>query len=456
MVRPNLFTLVAIFQHNINNVAGSFEPLLQRDDIAFIEGFDTGHFLLQERVTFAHRLLPEKDRFDELVRARLSKPLLDHGAMSERLEVVTTSLGSWSPTPDCETPRLWLLIHGDHAMLQRTAKGSVQMAQNASGGCFLAIAVMVGQDKDKKVHNSLLELQHGAFGGRLSFAIVNKAATFKQLQLPLALPQASSWFVPMGGGSSLFSGMVRIAHRVDNAEHVASQAGAHVTDDHIWYALAVCAEAAAEVLPLTASPSAAVLRLRSDVQVAGSTLELSGVTKYFRDGQRGHHLMFTGSPHGANAILLTSYEGYKNDIGLAYEQIPEIARSNGRGLGWASAGGSHAILACTYRPKNEQESPCLMTAMEVGVPWSILKENQVLPGSVARVSAVINPAQVAHLRCPAEQPGFTEINQVHQHGSQWNVLLEVKQSTGPRFFRSSTTVSLVSDGSVMEAWPTGC
>lgn len=131
------------------------------------------------------------------------------------VSVINASFGSWAPTRECPTPRLWLFLVGHHRTFSTTRINLGAVANASSRGCYFVCVVVpdIIQPKRESISNWVPDsekirahadsrtdlatmLDRAAaedFGGRLAYAVVSRRGTIDTYEFALHFMWHAVW-----------------------------------------------------------------------------------------------------------------------------------------------------------------------------------------------------------------------------------------------------------------------
>lgn len=336
------------------------------------------------------------------------------------LDVVASSPGSWTPSADCTTPKLWLYVYGPLRTFDSTKDALKEMASLSSNDCYFVSAVTPDEEDD--IEQKMQEAQ-GFFGGRFAYTIVTRQGMYTRHSGNEKGMQGEMWKPPFTLAATHSKALQPVL-------------------DVFWYTLQQNVNLAAPVLGITPDASSVVIRTRFDITFK-QYYALDKLTSVFQSNPRGRHLAFaTLEQFGGQGdyTLMTSYGAYSSDIAAAYEHdpltgtgpFPNTARTNGWGFGY-SVCGMKPSLNCSDQTQNSladidlgKRSECMDTS---GPPsgkccaggracaWTVVYSDHLshqpdilrsgqLWSKPERMSGPHDLAQNVRLYCPGAQPNF--------------------------------------------------
>ena len=226
--------------------------------------------------------------------------------------IMSADVGSWTPTADCPTPKLWIVLTGHFRSFLATQGNFAALANESSAGCFLVAALLPQMSNewernrrhcfvDNQYRDDVTPLLRRAsvvFGGRFAFATATPMRTFsveraRQRLGPRSLPS-------------------------------------------LWCASYLWTLVVAESLNIRIDAASVVLLTRPD-KVYTHALGLDVLQRYFRHGTHGRHLLL-GQEGGAAAMLqadhhmMSSFAAFHADIGLPFTTVQQGAGVHGDDL----------------------------------------------------------------------------------------------------------------------------
>lgn len=203
---------------------------------------------------------------DHLLAERIAR--WSRESIGGKVEVVDQSAGSWTASPDCSAPRLWLFLYGHYRTFYWTQPNLASMARGSSGGCFMTAAVLpleVCVRNQTDPESCARGRAHAPLDWRLFARTMSDT--------PALLRAAST--------SALGRRMAHLVLR-RSGELDAYPKGALIMPWHLLWALA---EWAASVHGFRTAPNAVVLRTRPDA-IYRAPFDLTRLSDYFAHGWR--------------------------------------------------------------------------------------------------------------------------------------------------------------------------
>lgn len=297
-----------------------------------------------------------KARFTQRLRAAVDQFPVTNGprrhaqeARSNLIETVSLQLPArrfLQPSPDCESPRLWLLVSGHFRTFHWTQMDMAEMARRSSHGCYLAVAVMPQEIcalNGSHASASCLPPGRGAAVDTRDPLLEWRDFAPSSHSVPSLLETASR---------RAFHGRLGFAVIRRGRDVSGYPRG-------VWTLWRACWELCKFIIDtsdrLVPRPESVVIRARPDTHFTAA-VELYSLSHYFLHGERGRHLILGQHTWDApstpdlpqmqgDLLLITSFGCYYSDIGettrwihpFEAQKLGRLFLANSWGIGWSLA-----------------------------------------------------------------------------------------------------------------------